>query len=263
MSNWLADQLTALRNCFFLEKPTSNDVQAALVELAKEVPKVAPFDNDAIMACIRANNRKDAVLIRGKLFSYVNFRSGHFSPVGGNGRHIEVLTCMPDNFHLHMDYLPIPAEFYPRSPEDIEAPGVWIEDIDKCDQLVGYMKDVMQQIGWASKLIKKGQPYQFVKAGECYLPCIKLYTDLSWIDMGWEGPAIIVGCYGDRRVPTASGIIPDEAKLYDMSEVFNILEEFRTGPLQDMLDNHESVIEFKHTFEAFIKYLDDKSITYR
>lgn len=266
MSNWFNDLMTKLG--FNLRVDVVNKAHDVMVEIHDEpiapAPKPeTPFDEVAIMALVRDRKRKDCVLLRGKLFSYVDFRSGFFSPVGSNGRHIETLTYMPENFHVHMDYVPVPHEFYPRSAEDIEAPGVWIEDIDQCDQLVGYMKDAMQQIEWAGKLIEPGQPYQFVKVGECYLPCIKLYTDLSWVDVGWEGPAIIVGCYGDRRVPTASGIIPDESRLYDMAEVVSIMEKFHTGPLQAMLDNHESVIEFKRTYEIFIKYLDDKSITYR
>lgn len=231
--------------------------------MVKEPSPEPTFDLDAIMRRVRDCNRDRYVLLCGKLFMYVDDRTTHFSPMGSNGRPVPVLTYMPENFHVHMDYMPVEPEFYPKSPEDIQRPGDWIEWIDECESHTGRMKDLTQQMDWAFKLLAKDDPLQFVKCNGWHVPAIKVYQDLAWIDAGWQGPAIVVGCQGDRRYPTATGIIPDDTKTHSLKEVVDEFKAFRDGKLQEMFTNHESVINFNETYDSFIKYLDDKSVNYR
>jgi hypothetical protein len=255
--NWFTDQMQKFG---ILKAPLPAVEMAPVVEQPAPPP---PFDLDAIMKRVRECKRDQYVVLCGKLFMYVDDRTTHYSPFDGRGKPIPLLTYMPENFHVHMDYMPVEPEFYPKSPEDIQRPDDWIEWIDQCETHYGRMRDLVEQMDWAFRLISKDDPLLFVKSRGWHVPVIKLYTDLSWIDAGWEGPAIAVGCQGDRRYPVAMGLIPDDTKLHSLKEVVDEFTKFRDGPLQEMFTNHESVIKFNDTYDSFIKYLDEKSINYR
>lgn len=258
--NWFTDKLQEFGILSAPKPPPAP--QPAVYEMHEE-PPAPPFDLDAIMKRVRECKRDEYVVLCGKLFMYVDDRKTHYSPMGSDGKLVPLLSYMPENFHVHMDYQPVEPEFYPKCPEDIQRPGDWIEWIDPCESHTGRMRDLTQQMEWAFKLIAKDDPLQFVKSRGWHVPVIKVYQDLAWIDAGWEGPAIAVNCQGDHRYPIAMGFIPDDTKTHSLKDVVDEFEAFRNGPLQEMFTNYESVIKFNETYDLFIKYLDDKSINYR
>lgn len=231
---------------------------------SEPVPQPEPvMDLAAIAAAVKNLKRNEYIILRGKCFNYVDARKLYHQNPEGNYVNAYVLSHMPDDFHRHLDYVPVPAGFVPLKLDDIETPGDWIEDIDECQRLTGRMEDLKDRINMVSKLIDPSEPMKFVKSGDSLYPCIKLFTDLGWIEGGWQGPAIIAGFQGDHRHPTATGIIPDEVKLYDTKDAIAGFEKFRAGPLQEMLTHHESVVYFNAAYRDLITCLDKNSTTYR
>lgn len=231
---------------------------------SEPVPQPEPaMDLAAIAAAVKNLKRNEYIILRGKCFNYVDARKLYHQNPEGNYVNAYVLSHMPDDFHRHLDYVPVPPEYIPQTWDEIETPGDWIDDIDECHNLAGRMEDLTQKIDATARLITAPEPMMFIKSNNTLHPCIKLFTDLGWIEGGWQGPAIIAGYQGDHRYPTAIGIIPDEIKLYDAKDAVDYFEKFRNGPMKAMFSDHDSVVYFNAAYRDLITCLDKNSITYR
>lgn len=272
MIKWLEDRLYAIYKTIWPGPAAAQEMMADLVARQEghppaEDPPVPParpvLSTEEIGELIMERQRDKMIVLKGQLFDYVEFRRTHCSPFGSNGKLVELLTYMPDNFHIHMDYVPVPSPHFPMHEEDIQTPGDWVEDIDTCNRLAGSMEDQIEKIAMVIKVAGEDHPIQFITCNDEPIPLIKLYTDLSWVDAGWEGPAVIPRMHGDFRYPTAIAIIPDTTEIITLQKAFKEIEDFRLEKLPAFFDNHSATKRFKKAYDAFTSFLDRKAITYR
>lgn len=273
--NWFTRGLAKL-NIGIVQTPVdakrSELIEPLPIHDADPVPEVVKVDPpkppvswtlEDIMKVVNSRQVDRKVILRGKLFEYVSSTYNSVSPMDGKGNFIIQLCHMSEDYHMAIEHQVVPEEYYPRCPDDIETPGDWIDHINQCYNFGYLMNEMVYKMEWTLKLMEPGTALQFIYGDGGIFPILKLYTNLDWIDAGWQGPAIVVDCHGDRRTPAARGMIPDNLKTVSLVDQFAEIEKFRTGPLTEMLPNHSSVDKFNKAYAAFTKFLDEQSITYR
>lgn len=247
-----------------------NKADDVRVEVHREEPSVPEelkpkyLDFQEVEKLVNARQVERKIMLRGRLFEFVRATIDH-SAMGGNGQlmHMYKLVHMGPGWS-GMEPDDVPEEFWPQSEADIERPSDWIDHIDTLNDLDWKMRTMWQRLHAFFTAHPKAQVVHFVMWNETLMPVLKIYEDLSWIDIGWKGPVIVVTeGVGDRRLPETIGIIPDQSGLATISDFYAQLVAFRDGKLQEFPDTYEDKARYIQYLAEFTTYLDQQSISYQ
>lgn len=247
-----------------------NKADDVRVEVHREEPSVPEelkpmyLDFQEVEKLVNARQVERKIMLRGRLFEFVR-ASLDQTVMGGDGRRIQVfkLVHMSSGWN-GLDPDDVPEEFWPQSEADIERPSDWIDQIDRLNDLDWKMRSMWQRLHAFFSAHPTAQAVQFVMWNGTPMPVLKIYDDLSWIDVGWKGPVIVVSeGVGDRRLPETIGIIPDQSGTVTISDLYAQLVAFRDGKLQEFPDTYENKANYINYLAEFTTYLDQQSISYQ
>lgn len=167
-----------------------------------------------------------------------------------------------DGYYInpHISFKMLSEEDLPNYLDDIETPGEWVFQIPVLEQWVRDLQYLTDSLKMLSK-IHDGpyDPTVFRLKGE-YRLCIKVFHDMSWIDAGWKGPAIIIEPNPSIHVNHTEGVIPDSSEPVPFHRILTELNRFNRTYMKDFIATYPAVVKFKSSYIDFIKIARDMGI---
>jgi hypothetical protein len=229
--------ITPFNKPFITMKAVGAETPAEEPVSVTEKPPLSVLD---IEKEIRRKQVEDYITIRGKVFQSV--------------------CVIGQKFHMwtDRDYQVIDDDHYPQELDDIQPPPAWVNKVGELWLSLPKLEKTLDAIYIAKALFKKKSDWQFIVSNDNHYPLIKLYTDNSWIEHGWAGPAI-VPCHLEGKTK-AIGIIPDSLTVVPLDEMTAMV----TGlgeMIADIPEDYDVVRMAKKImarYDEFIKGLADE-----
>jgi len=246
----------------------ADDVRVEVHRDAPEVidePKPKYLDPQEVEKLVNARQAGRQVMLKGKLFGYVRAAPAHEAAYRSDGKLYTPFKLV----HMSEGWTggepdDLPQEYWPEVESDVERPSDWIDSIETLHNLGWEMKCFFNCMRAFFRAHPKAEEPKLMIWNNKVVPLLKIFEDLSWIDLGWEGPVIVVlEGVGDCRVAQTKGIIPDSSEFTTAKELYDRLHGFAIGKLQEFPDTYPDKAQFIADLSEFTTFLDQQSITYK
>lgn len=184
-----------------------------------------------------AKYRYGGVLLKGEPLFYIDTASSFLDMPS------LMLSCSPDNSRIQLfqgngpfgdrfDIVDFPRSQWPTQESDVEFLPEYYKHWKDADGYGMEMGAMYQRFRGAVLCLPSDAPLVFMKVARTPVVVVKLYTDLSWIDIGWKGP-LITPEFETSKFVSYVGTIPDSLKQYTAEDILEPYTDFFNNKLPD------------------------------
>lgn len=166
---------------------------------------------------------------------------------------LKVMTEGGQPVGIHAGRWHLYIENFPESIIDIEPLPSYYPLLDKFHEareliweFLDTYRPMLVRLGVVSK-----PPYRFMKVRDRFVPIVKLFDDLTWVDLGYQGPLVTISDFGDGRgLDKTVSLIPDSLTIYDASDLLQeelvkfmteTIHAFPPEEMKDLVNGYEEV----------------------
>lgn len=131
-----------------------------------------------------------------------------------------------------------------------------------CEHIIELMVRLIGDVKHAVPVLVSADELLFMFSSAQPVVCIKMYTDTSWVDLGWKGPCITVRRLGDYMHHSVQGVIPDDLEKWPVKDVIAVFTAFRTNELASMSKSDSCVIKYEETYNKLVSMLNELNISF-